>query len=133
MGSGRLDSLHGRDPELQPESERLHRLQRLSRGRLGNRAPGCSRLLPFREGAYVPELRPRLSLRRGIPLRVFGERLHSDLPVEDVRIEVCPVRPGYGAQLRIDADLGEVGGVAQRLEDSTEAEMGREIDHAFNT
>src|ERR1019366_7832491 len=56
----------------------------------------------------------------------------SDAPVENVGIKVRSVRPCYGAQVRIDADLREVGGVAQRLEDSLEAEMGREIYHALN-
>ena len=35
-------------------------------------------------------------------------------------------------ELRIDTDLREVSGVTQRLEDSTKAEIGREIDHALN-
>jgi hypothetical protein len=56
----------------------------------------------------------------------------GDASVENVGIKVRSVRPSYGAQLRIDADLREVGGIMQRLEDSAEAEMGREIDHALN-
>lgn len=60
------------------------------------------------------------------------ERPPGDASVEHVGVKVRSVRPGYGAQLRVDADLREVGGVTQRLEDSVEAEMGREIDHALN-
>src|ERR1035441_1506143 len=56
----------------------------------------------------------------------------SDAPIENVGIEVRSVRPGYGAQVRIDADLREIGGVTQRLEDSLKAEIGREIYHALN-
>jgi hypothetical protein len=56
----------------------------------------------------------------------------GDASVENVGIEVRSVRPGYGAQVRIDADLREVGGVTQRLEDSLETEKGREIYHALN-
>jgi hypothetical protein len=42
-----------------------------------------------------------------------------------------PVAAGP-TELRIDTDLREVSGVTQRLEDSTKAEIGREIDHALN-
>src|ERR1039458_8048102 len=56
----------------------------------------------------------------------------GDASVENVGIEVRSVRPGYGAHVRIDADLREAGGVTQRLEDSLETEMGREIYHALN-
>src|ERR1022692_2116853 len=59
-------------------------------------------------------------------------RRPGDASVENVGIKVRSVRPNYGTQLRIDAELGEVGGIAQRLEDSVEAEIGREIDHALN-
>ena len=59
-------------------------------------------------------------------------RRPGDASVENVGIKVRSVRPNYGAQLRIDAELGEVGGIAQRLEDSVEAELWREIDHALN-
>src|ERR1035437_442793 len=61
------------------------------------------------------------------------DRRPGDASVENVGIQVRSVRPSYGAQIRIDTDLREVGPVTQRLEDSLEAEMGREIDHAFNT
>src|ERR1022692_2620204 len=63
---------------------------------------------------------------------LLQDRRPSDAPVENVGIEVRSVRPGYGAQVRIDADLREVRGVTQRREDSLEAEMGREIYHALN-
>src|ERR1035438_270067 len=63
---------------------------------------------------------------------LLQDRRPSDAPVENVGIEVRAVGPGYCTQLRIDADLREVGGVTQRLEDSLEAEMGREIYHALN-
>ena len=36
---------------------------------------------------------------------------------KNVGIQVRSVRPNYGAQLRIDADLGEIRRVAQRFED----------------
>src|ERR1035438_3382600 len=63
---------------------------------------------------------------------LWQDRRPSDAPVENVGIKVRAVGPGYGAQVRIDANLREVGGVAQRLEDSLEAEMRREIYHALN-
>ena len=60
------------------------------------------------------------------------DRRPSDAAIENIGIEVRSVRPGYGAQVRNDADLREVGWVTQRLEDSLETEMGREIYHALN-
>jgi hypothetical protein len=63
---------------------------------------------------------------------LLQDRRPSDASVENVGIKVRAVGPGYGAQVRIDADLREVGGVTQRFEDSLEAEMGREIHHALN-
>jgi hypothetical protein len=60
------------------------------------------------------------------------DRRPGDASVENVGIKVRSVRPDHGTQLRIDADLREVGGVAQQLEDSLKAEMGREIDHTLS-
>jgi len=57
----------------------------------------------------------------------------GDASVKNVGIQVRPIRPGYGSEVRIDADLREVGPLAQRLEDSAEAEVGFEIDHALNS
>src|ERR1035441_5174748 len=59
-------------------------------------------------------------------------RRPGDASVEDVGIKVRSVRPNYGTQLRIDAELGEVGGIAQRFEDSLDAEIRREIKHDIN-
>jgi hypothetical protein len=56
----------------------------------------------------------------------------GDASVENIGIEIRSVRPSYGAQFRSDADLRKVGGIAQRPEYSVEAEMGREVDYAFN-
>src|ERR1700686_853273 len=63
---------------------------------------------------------------------LLQDRRPGDASIKNVGIKVRSVRPCYRAQLRIDADLREVGGVTQRLEDSLEAKMGREIDHALN-
>ena len=60
------------------------------------------------------------------------DRRPGDASVENVGIKVRSVRPDHGTQLRIDAGPREAGGVAQRLEDSSEAEIGREIDHALD-
>src|ERR1019366_8523864 len=63
---------------------------------------------------------------------LLQDRRPGDASVENVGIKVRSVRPNYGAQFRIDAAPCEIGGGTQRLEDSSEAEMGREIDHALN-
>src|ERR1017187_9818679 len=59
-------------------------------------------------------------------------RRPGDAFVEDVGIKVRSVRPNYGTQLRIDAELGEVGGIAARLAGTLEAEIWRDIDPPLN-
>ena len=63
---------------------------------------------------------------------LLQDRRPRDAAVENVGIKIRSVRPGYRAQFRIDADLREVDWVAERLEDSLEAEMGLEIDRTLN-
>jgi hypothetical protein len=64
----------------------------------------------------------------------FGEVSHSgDSSVKNIGIKVRSVRPGDGPKFRIDANLSEVRGIAHRFENSPEAEIMCEIDHAFNT
>ena len=69
---------------------------------------------------------------RQVDVVFLQDRRPGDASVENVGIKVRSVRPSHSAELRIDANLREVGGVAQRLEDAMKAEMGREIDHALN-
>jgi hypothetical protein len=49
-------------------------------------------------------------------------------PVKDIRSEVSSVRPNYSAEFRIDTDLGEIGRVAERLENAVETEMRFEVN-----
>jgi len=67
-----------------------------------------------------------------IRVMLLQDRSTGDTPIKNVRIKIGSVRPSYSAQLRIDADTREVGGVAQWREDSLEAEIGREINHALD-
>ena len=60
-------------------------------------------------------------LVRQMDVVLLQNRRPGEAPVENVGIKVRSLRPGYCAQLGIDADLREVGGVAQRREDSLEA------------
>jgi hypothetical protein len=49
---------------------------------------------------------------RQMDVALLQDRRPGDASVENVGIEVRSVRPSYSAQLRIGADLREVGGVA---------------------
>src|SRR2546427_168883 len=83
-------------------------------------------------GASVAELRAGAARRTG---RQPGSRGFSSARSFDqmrvgpqaLRVEVCPVRPDHGPQLRIDASLPEQGLLAQGLEDLPPKLLG-EID-----
>src|SRR6266699_5055403 len=68
--------------------------------------------------------------RMDVDLRQDGRS--SDSSVENVGIKIRSGRPNYGAQLRIDPNLSEVGAVTQGLEDSPETKETRKIDDALN-
>src|ERR1035437_5892229 len=91
--------------------------------------------IKIRVGSRYPRYTAR-KLHVGSPLFcqmdvvLLQDRRPGDASVENIGIQVRPIRPGYGAQFRIDAQVGGTVRVPQRLEDPSEAEATREIDHA---